>query len=371
MAKPEIQTQKDTIQTPDLTKRQRGRVSGGVTFPRNPLKEALEVAKAIWLQNAGEPFDPILLAQSLGTTHRSSKFTTLSASTQRYGLTDGGEFAKAIRLTELGKAIVAPTDEALMGVNLRRALLFPKVFEQIYSKYDRKNIPKEEIVKSVLEVQYGIPRADVKACYDIMMQNISDYKLAIKTGESEILYLDNLGKSIISKVEESTDSIPQEETIEQASPHSSIPQPPPTEQIPKVFISHSKNQNIIEQLKTILEFGSFQYTIAEEVETAAIPIPDKIFGLMRECNCAIINVSADEEMKQADGSYRINENVLIEIGAAFVHYNKRVILLVDKRLKLPSNLQGLYRCEYEGDELSFMVAMKLQKALTEFKKTLD
>lgn len=92
---------------------------------------------------------------------------------------------------------------------------------------------------------------------------------------------------------------------------------------------------------------------------------------MRECNCAIINVSADEEMKQEDDSYRINENVLIEIGAGFVHYNKRVILLVDKRIDLPSNLQGLYKCEYEGDELSFLVAMKLQKTLTEFKKTLD
>ena len=75
-------------------------------------------------------------------------------------------------------------------------------------------------------------------------------------------------------------------------------------------------------------------------------------------------------MKQEDGNYRINENVLIEIGSAFVHYDKRVILLVDKRIILPSNLQGLYRCEYEGDELSFTVAMKLQKALTEFKVSL-
>jgi len=75
-------------------------------------------------------------------------------------------------------------------------------------------------------------------------------------------------------------------------------------------------------------------------------------------------------MKRDDDTYRINENVLIEIGAAFVHYDKRVILLVDKKISLPSNLQGLYRFEYEGDELSFTVAMKLQKALTEFKKSL-
>jgi len=108
--------------------------------------------------------------------------------------------------------------------------------------------------------------------------------------------------------------------------------------------------------------------IAEERETTAIPIPEKVFGLMRGCDCAIINVSADEQEKREDGTYGINQNVLIEIGAAFLMYNKKVILLVDKRVELPSNLQGLYRCEYKGDELTFNTAMKLQKALSEFRK---
>ena len=60
-------------------------------------------------------------------------------------------------------------------------------------------------------------------------------------------------------------------------------------------------------------------------------------------------------------------NVLIEIGAAFLLYNKRIILLVDKRVQLPSNLQGLAVSYYEGDELSWETGMKLQKALTEFR----
>jgi predicted nucleotide-binding protein len=72
--------------------------------------------------------------------------------------------------------------------------------------------------------------------------------------------------------------------------------------------------------------------------------------------------------KTEDGSYRVNSNVLIEIGGAFLAYNKRVILLADKRVTLPSNLQGLYRVEYEGEEISFSAAMKLQKVLAEFRK---
>jgi predicted nucleotide-binding protein len=92
---------------------------------------------------------------------------------------------------------------------------------------------------------------------------------------------------------------------------------------------------------------------------------------MLKCNCAIINISADEEKKQGE-SYGMNENVLIEIGGAFLHYERRVILVIDKKLKdlLPSILQGLTAIFYEGDELSWNDGMRLQKALTEFREKL-
>ena len=128
---------------------------------------------------------------------------------------------------------------------------------------------------------------------------------------------------------------------------------------------------ILTQIKSNLEFGGFSYKVAIETETTAIPIPEKIFGMMRDCNCAIVNVSADEQERREDGSYGINANVLVEIGAAFLAYNQRVILLVDKRLTLPSNLQGLYRCEYTGDELDSSAVTRLQKGLLQFRVPVD
>jgi len=49
-------------------------------------------------------------------------------------------------------------------------------------------------------------------------------------------------------------------------------------------------------------------------------------------------------------------------------YDQKVILLVDKRIELPSNLQGLYRCEYKGNELSWDTGIKLTKVLQGFRK---
>jgi predicted nucleotide-binding protein len=59
--------------------------------------------------------------------------------------------------------------------------------------------------------------------------------------------------------------------------------------------------------------------------------------------------------------------VLIEIGAAMALYKKRVILLVEKGVQLPSNLQGLYRCEHSGDKLDYEPTMKLLKTFNEFR----
>lgn len=139
--------------------------------------------------------------------------------------------------------------------------------------------------------------------------------------------------------------------------------PPPPEPL-RVFIAHGKNMEIVEQVQTMLELADIANEVAEEEETTAIPVPDKVFNAMKRCRAGIIAVSAEGK----GDDLTINENVLIEIGAAFVLYDRRVVLLWDKRLPVPSNLQGLYRCEYEGDELSWSAGMKLMKAIQDFKR---
>jgi predicted nucleotide-binding protein len=137
---------------------------------------------------------------------------------------------------------------------------------------------------------------------------------------------------------------------------------------PRMFISHGKNLAIVDQLKTMLDLNNLEYEIAVEEETPAIPVSEKVFEAMHRCNAALITVTVDESEKRADGRYGINQNVLIEIGAAFVLYKKRVILVWDKRIDVPSNLQGLYRCEFTGNEFSWADGMKLMKAISNFRK---
>lgn len=151
---------------------------------------------------------------------------------------------------------------------------------------------------------------------------------------------------------------------------------PPTEQRSerqqnerlRVFIAHGHNMRVVDQVKTMLDLANIDAEVAEEEEETAIPVPNKVLTAMRRSDAGIICVNADESRRHEDGTYSINENVLIEIGAAFVLYDTRVILLWDKRLPVPSNLQGLYRCEFEGEEIGWDAGMKLMKAVAKFRQ---
>lgn len=138
----------------------------------------------------------------------------------------------------------------------------------------------------------------------------------------------------------------------------------------KVFITHGKNKKVLEQIKEIVSYGAYQPIVAQENETIAKPVPEKVMDDMRGCSAAVIHVSSEGTYKDLSGKERakINDNVLIEIGAAMALYKRNFILLVEDGLELPSNLQGLYQCRYSGDELGMEATMKLLKAFKEFRE---
>ena len=350
----------------EVKKKRKKRTS--TKYPKFSLLKSLEIGKAIVDDNASQPYNRLSLAESLGLSPGSSKFRMLLTASSKFGLTIGSYNAPKISLTPLAESILKPKSEEEKENGLKKALFNINFYKKIFNMYNNNRIPQKQLFENTLQRDFGIPQDNTEKCYNLIMENAKDLKILQKISGNLYINL-SLFESQETAEEEITESIKKEiveaaeENIEYAK-RAELKK----ELKPKAFIAHSKNKKILKQITDVLEFGQFKYVIAEEVETAAIPIPDKIFGLMRECNCAIINISADEQEKLSDGSYKINENVLIEIGASFLMYDRKVILLVDKRIKLPSNLQGLYKCEYEGDELTWDTGVKLQKALQDFRK---
>jgi predicted nucleotide-binding protein len=137
----------------------------------------------------------------------------------------------------------------------------------------------------------------------------------------------------------------------------------------KVFVSHGKNKRVVDQLKELLTFGDFEPVVSVDRESVSKPVPQKVLEDMRGAAAGIIHVSSEERLLDANGEERrvLNQNVLIEIGAAMALYGDRFILLVEEGTTLPSNLQGLYEVRYSGNELGYEATMKVLKALNQFK----
>src|SRR5204862_4002234 len=157
-------------------------------------------------------------------------------------------------------------------------------------------------------------------------------------------------------------------TLTSAAPSTTSP-PVFDPKLSRVFISHGKQRAIVGQIKELLAFGNFEPVVSVERESTAIPVPEKVFEDMRSCGAGVIHVGAEGKYLDRDGNEhtKINDNVLIEIGAAMALYGKKVILLVEVGVALPSNLQGLYRCDFQGDRIDYDATMKLLKTFSQFR----
>lgn len=357
--------------------------------PSHTLEDALKIPQAIKENFAGQPTDPMLLSQACGYSPSSSNWRTLTGAAIAYGIADGGYNSKEISITSLGERIVAPLVEGDDLIAKKEASLIPTVLKVFFTQYDRNKFPREDIAKNVL-ISKGVPADRVDGVYDIIRANGRFVNtIQILSGSEYIRLGDNVcvtaapatnsnQTDLDADVSDSSDTIdvdiPQDLAVRMniSKPEESVQKVQETPVIPRVFISHGKNSKVIVgQLKELLTYGQMEAIVSVEKETTAISVPDKVFDDMRSCHAGIIHVCQESCTDTEDHVVsKLNENVLIEIGAAMALYGKRIIILCAKDTKLPSNLQGLYRCEYEGDQLDYTSTMKLLKTLQELRKML-
>lgn len=349
-------------------------------FPRDSLAKALMIAEAIWENFAGKGAAPHEVAMALDLSPTSGGWRNLCGTSIAYGLTDGGYNANEITLTDLGRRIVAPTSEGDDALARVEAIQKPRIMGEFFHKYDKAKFPKENIAENVL-VGMGVPKERATKAVQLVQENgiyagiLRDTKtglfVALGSPAPQPQLSEEEEQQLFDEPLDKGDGNGDLEAAAKRISGAGAQQRPfsESEANNNVFISHGKNKKIVAQLKELLTFGKFSPIVSVEKDTASVPVPDKVFNDMRLCSAAVIHVDKEGEFLDSEGNthLRLNENVLIEIGAAIALYKNRFVLLVEKGVKLPSNLQGLYRCEYEGDQLDYGATMKLLKTFNDFR----
>lgn len=346
-------------------------------FPQATLQQAQRIASALvekFSRDSGSPPD---VALALGISPTSSGWPTIAGASIAYGLSDGGVNANAMKLTSLGRRLVAPEVEGEDLIARREAILKPRILREFFEKYRRAKFPTDQIATNVLK-SLGLPADRVNNGLEIIKANGSYAGIIRETPTGPFINLDSPGVPSPTATPDLTDL---SNTLEAGATSPNTQTLPVENQVKaltlavveakanRVFISHGKQRAIVAQIKELLTFGSFEPVISVERESTAIPVPEKVFEDMRSCGAGVLHVGAEGKYLDRDGNElaKLNDNVLIEIGAAMALYGKRVILLVEKGVVLPSNLQGLYRCEFEGDKLDYDSTMKLLKTFSQFR----
>jgi predicted nucleotide-binding protein len=343
-------------------------------FPAMPLQQAQKIASAIVDNFAGAGISPPDIALAINVSPTSSAWPALAGAAIAYGLTEGGVNAQTIQLTPLGKKLVAPEAEGEDIAARREAILRPRILKEFFEKYRRAKFPSEQIALNVIR-SLGIPGDRVASALEIIKDNGRYAGIIRDTPTGPFVNLDSPGVPAPA----ATPQTPEHDidATELELPAAALPGPSVGDaassaaaaKLSRVFISHGKQRAIVNQIKELLAFGSFEPIVSVERESTAIPVPEKVFEDMRSCGAGIIHVGAEGKFldENAKPFTKLNDNVLIEIGAAMALYGKKVILLVERGITLPSNLQGLYRCEFEGDKLDYDSTMKLLKTISQFR----
>lgn len=342
--------------------------------PSVSLEKAMRVPNAIRDNYGHKPTAPLHVAKALEVQPSSSGFKMLTGASIAYGLTTGGYNAETIGITQLGMRIVRPTSEGDDLAAKREAILRPRVVREFLMKYDGAPVPKEAIALNVLE-EMGVPHDRRVEVFNLIMESAESVGFIHEIKDRK--YVDLAGASqaegSANFAEEAPDPSSSTETLRIPLPLASKPELPAPfgdARARRVFLTHGKNMRLIEPVKKLLTFGELNAVVAVQEQTVSQPVPSKVLEGMRSCGAAIIHVDGERYMVDKEGNQHVilNDNVLIEIGAAMALYGQRFILIVKDGVRLPSNLQGLLELRYKGETLDVEETVRLIDAINDMKK---
>ena len=367
-----LRNSKDAAKQAPKNEKQRKYLSQA-DVPLYSLERALKIPQAI-VDNYGKgPAKPLEVAKALNVAPTNAYFKMQAGASIAYGLAEGGWNAAQIALTPLALKILKPKSENEPLEGKREALLKPRVIREFLTRYNDAAVPREDIAHNVLE-DSKVPRDRAAEVLRLIMEAAEAVGFITEIKGKKYVNLQGVNPSAATEganqgETEGGEAAELEEPVVVLD-LPPIPVTPPSDaRLTKVFISHGKNQAFIAPIRELLKFGQLEAVVSVEKSTASQPVTQKVMNDMRSCGAAIIHVDGERKLMDLESKevVALNENVLIEIGAAMALYGERFILLVKDGVKLPSNLHGMYEVRSAAEKLDGNETIRLMNSINDMK----
>lgn len=136
-----------------------------------------------------------------------------------------------------------------------------------------------------------------------------------------------------------------------------------------IFITYGgQPPHVVAQIQTVFELAGIKSHASERPAHggAAVLVADEAAEVMRRCDAALVLLSEKDCRPDESGAPAVSQRALVEIGAASVLYERRVLLLLDAPAELPAGLASLPHVMLGEGGLTWEVGIELLKAVRGF-----
>ena len=137
--------------------------------------------------------------------------------------------------------------------------------------------------------------------------------------------------------------------------------------VPTVLIQ-CKNPRIVELIQSVLAIANVRSRPVEVIWERNGSAAERQPGGSREFSTLIVVLGEESFTKDHSGTSVMKDSVLLELGAALVLYERRVILIADKANSACEWIKDLICCELDGERLDWEAALQLIKLVTKFRE---
>lgn len=131
-----------------------------------------------------------------------------------------------------------------------------------------------------------------------------------------------------------------------------------------------QNPRILELIQRTLEVANLRASPVNAIWDRTNSTSQVVENNSREC-CALIVVLGEEAFITEPGTPGIRQNLLLELGAAHVLYDRRVIVLADKAGAVGAGLEDLISVTFESERLDWEAGLQIIKRLAEFRESIQ
>lgn len=168
-------------------KGKKDRLPRGSVPPMLPLSDAVQITRDIYERAAGEAsYD--MLSTIMNNSPGSSSFVKKLAAIKNYGIVV--EENKIVKVSALGRGIVAPKDEFEHAMSKKEAFLNIETFEKIYNRYKGKLLPQDEFLLNIFS-EY-VPKDLAPTWLDKFKRSAFEADLIVDRGEGKLQVRESL-----------------------------------------------------------------------------------------------------------------------------------------------------------------------------------